>query len=1281
MHQLLFFDTFSHDSLAVAGTGELNLDLVQFPSPVYVSEVRVIPLGSKVKANFPGGVRLGATNPNKFDLEFFVNNLKAPGASTFESIGVLQYNHAGCISLATQQDIATDGLVLRGLYSTITLAVYGTVSDSTPDQLARQGSTVARPVKEEPTILGPDLTLPLGPIVPSVDNGRTLGESYAAQWTEKHSQQALKAEPPDGWGEVIGGKEEEKSNGRYEEVGEYRTKGKDNSFGERDRRLSSERQLGLSPRDSKIGVLSPRDKIQSPRHDRSWNRYSDGYRSKSRDRSRDRGRSPRTRDRLSRDRDLSPGVRSSRSDRVRSPDRRARTPEARDRTPKRSASRDRTTRSVSRDRTRTPIRRDRSRTPDVPRHYSKSREASLDKRSFRSLSRDRDRGASKDRFRSTSSLNRDTRDSFRPSTPTRERYRDSLDRSDRSGFKDGPNSDSRRPIRSPVSRDRSPRDYDKTSLHSSGSRRPLSPRSSPRRRSSLSPSPRYRRDRSRSPRSSSPSRRSVSPRKRSFSPGIGIGLAPYGSPIPSLSGGTTQRSPDRNGFKSPGGDLTPVKDGNVSPLKEDILDNVSDISEGDIPDVPEPELDELENMDTIDNNFEDETLSTIRSSIAREDVEEISDEEAEWSDDVETGGFSDYEMDLGEDWEDPIKYFDIADVELTPLTTFVDPTETIYDLVKLNKVVHVASDRTLVDTVDVLDQSEVDDKFVENIEQVTKIIQLELHSCESKSVIDKLVNIAFTSINFEKAMGQLKPTFKVRHIKSGLKLTMELLCCGESVRAALLSANLQEQLLSLYTKEHMAMSIKLLILRTLDCTLNSLIGINFFSKSGLYSKLLELSTASQSTRTQFSFSSILTKLHLSELLERLVTVTSDTASDASDESSEVISDILEQLRQIYQDLSLRMSQPARFLPSQSHFDLAGKQFGSPQTGYFCLISAYGVVELLVFLLTSPTTSDKEELSSAVQSLVGAWLEDQSGLLYLANRTRQTNSLARALLGDRVEEREEGKESEAEERREMLEDQEEGATTNCLLGSLLVHMVQAVRYLDIIQTDITRADTVRKEMETREVHNAILSLYGMTFTARGREALVSVLTTGDHLDCLLTLIKHSSEEGKKDMKKSAIRGFASELLLLTIRTTDNVEFLQRYAVRLVELGKYDSHSKLAELVGWCVPITDSMVFTEGGVEELTEVVKRNIEQGEEREQTKEGTLANELVTAVRILRHLVSPQCDRTQPRQVSQGHGDGLVMDAFRAHGPLNTQNYPWCGQIALNFPCTYFSGSKTYKL
>ena len=35
------------------------MDLVQFPKPVYINQVRVVPLGAKVQADFPGGVRLG----------------------------------------------------------------------------------------------------------------------------------------------------------------------------------------------------------------------------------------------------------------------------------------------------------------------------------------------------------------------------------------------------------------------------------------------------------------------------------------------------------------------------------------------------------------------------------------------------------------------------------------------------------------------------------------------------------------------------------------------------------------------------------------------------------------------------------------------------------------------------------------------------------------------------------------------------------------------------------------------------------------------------------------------------------------------------------------------------------------------------------------------------------------------------------------------------------------------------------------------------------------------
>lgn len=110
------------------------MDLVQFPQPVYITDVRIIPLGARVQADFPGGVRLGATNPSKFRIQLFVNDLAKPGASAFESLGDFEYNQNDCINLqcskngertANARQIPTDGLVLRGWYTTITLAVYG----------------------------------------------------------------------------------------------------------------------------------------------------------------------------------------------------------------------------------------------------------------------------------------------------------------------------------------------------------------------------------------------------------------------------------------------------------------------------------------------------------------------------------------------------------------------------------------------------------------------------------------------------------------------------------------------------------------------------------------------------------------------------------------------------------------------------------------------------------------------------------------------------------------------------------------------------------------------------------------------------------------------------------------------------------------------------------------------------------------------------------------------------------------------------------------------------
>lgn len=128
------------------------MDLVQFPKPVYITEVRIIPLGARVKADFAGGDRLGATNPSKFNIEFFVNDLGKPGSS-FESLGNLEYNQNDCIHLdCVKKDvrqIPTDGLVLRGWYTTITLAVYGTLTNGITESPQEEVLVAPPPVVEK----------------------------------------------------------------------------------------------------------------------------------------------------------------------------------------------------------------------------------------------------------------------------------------------------------------------------------------------------------------------------------------------------------------------------------------------------------------------------------------------------------------------------------------------------------------------------------------------------------------------------------------------------------------------------------------------------------------------------------------------------------------------------------------------------------------------------------------------------------------------------------------------------------------------------------------------------------------------------------------------------------------------------------------------------------------------------------------------------------------------------------------------------------------------------
>ncbi|KAM3615248.1 uncharacterized protein V6R79_025420 [Siganus canaliculatus] len=122
--ELLFLDTFKHQNAELT-----NVDVVRFPCGVLITEVRVIPPGIKAHSNIPDSRAFGETSPHAFQLELFFNNIAKPSAA-FHRLGSLEYDENKSIVFRPSGKVNTDGLVLRGWYTSLTLAVYGTAERS-----------------------------------------------------------------------------------------------------------------------------------------------------------------------------------------------------------------------------------------------------------------------------------------------------------------------------------------------------------------------------------------------------------------------------------------------------------------------------------------------------------------------------------------------------------------------------------------------------------------------------------------------------------------------------------------------------------------------------------------------------------------------------------------------------------------------------------------------------------------------------------------------------------------------------------------------------------------------------------------------------------------------------------------------------------------------------------------------------------------------------------------------------------------------------------------------
>lgn len=927
MVHLVFFDTFSHEV-----NDAPTLDLVQFPKPVQVNEVRVIPLGARVKADFPGGVRLGATNPSQFEVDFYVNDLGKRGAAAFENVGHLQYNQQGPIKLDFDKAPPTDGLLLRGSYNTITLAVYGCISKANRDSqstppppaplsppLQQNSAPVLRDHAPSPAhLLSSPRSTPTAakrdggivvnpPTLPHPLPEKVNPNERIRDWLQDtqipHSPLDLDS-PTKAWDDPPYDSDAAVGPGLA---------GKDGLSSPQSREFSLHRSPPHSPPHS---PPSPHSPPPSPPHSPSPQlqpqalqqqrpRTTRSSRRRSRERSRHRSQeqltaaapvpSPqeRSHDRVPAHERLGERVHEKSHERSHDRSHERSYDRSHDRSHERSY--DRGAHERSNDRCAASHERSHERSRERSDHdggdravkYSSSRDKS-------SRQRSRERSREQSEHRSVSLARSHNAELWEKEYPEpRESGREYSGSREGSGKekRDKRGRERRRSREDKRDKRKSLEEFEETgdvnrrgrynspeSGHEGGPRTPPPP---------LPPPPATRRgwrgeeeesgadqgdegpDAEGKQQTSGSKRRRLE-RNRDLGDGAGGDLD--GSPAPAVNAAV----PD-------GGPL----------LFGDDMEAITD--DEDLPDV-QPEVETVSNAAPQQGEaVEEGNVASERPPVtaaptggAEFDFEEImSDEEElpEYQEFEEEGVEEEY---IVEEWEDWLKPFTLLEFQcVAPSVRLTSPALTHFQagvLLGVDKgeeeiVSKLVSSMESCSLPGPNSTDEDREGFVHACEQVAGLLPSCLHLLPQdklRECVTTLCGWADVGLDMEESMAQAQPIYKIRHLKAGLRLVVCLLQCSDDITQLLLTRlPLMHRLHHLYHLQHMALSIKLLILRTMDSILSCGAGVRQFlgMQANLdltgYEVLLQLLAATTHTRAKVAVSAILRKLHLLEALEKL----------------------------------------------------------------------------------------------------------------------------------------------------------------------------------------------------------------------------------------------------------------------------------------------------------------------------------------------------------------------------------------------------------------------------
>ncbi|CAH8637973.1 unnamed protein product [Heterobilharzia americana] len=116
---IVFFDTFTHNRL-----NQESVDCVRFKSGIELVKICILPFGSVVESNLSDEPLLGATNPASFDIKIYSNS--QINCIVLQNVVKYQFNEKlGINTIYFKKPVQSNFLLFRGMYSTLTVALFG----------------------------------------------------------------------------------------------------------------------------------------------------------------------------------------------------------------------------------------------------------------------------------------------------------------------------------------------------------------------------------------------------------------------------------------------------------------------------------------------------------------------------------------------------------------------------------------------------------------------------------------------------------------------------------------------------------------------------------------------------------------------------------------------------------------------------------------------------------------------------------------------------------------------------------------------------------------------------------------------------------------------------------------------------------------------------------------------------------------------------------------------------------------------------------------------------